>query len=801
MHQPHKTSLTNIVHPDIGNHLSTIPIMKVSSSLLTPIICLTLVATSFAQDDVLDKLSALASKVQVDSVGGAEVVDLEQGIFRYSNSVHIKYEGTEILSDFAEFNRSTGDIKANGNVSIYREGILYSGESAIYNIDSNKIVSDNLKSSVVAQNKELYFQTESLNTQIGENDGSDVIDTSGTLLTTHDYQTPNWHILADELDIYPDDRVVFKDVTFYAKGIPVMWLPYLAQPLDEELGYTFAPGWDSSWGGYLLNQYGTLLGEEKKTLATIHFDLRSERGLAGGIDFKSAKYRENPSLTGLKLYYAYDLSPATSRTSDNDRPGNQIPETNRYRINLQHRIYVSGHDESIAIEDAGTKGAYQKRIFTPRDDSFYLNFDLNILSDGYFYEDFYPGEFRIDPQPDNTVELIKRFNYSEASLLGRFNLNEFFQTDTRLPELALDTVRMPVFGGRVNYEGTSSFGILEEIPAEGIGARSTDLLNSIGYNRLDTYHQFSRAFQLFNFLSVVPRAGVRFTNYSSPSGDTVGFDRLLGHVGLDTSFKVSRDYDSVQSRALGLDGIRHVIQPYLRYSYIEGDDIPVGFRGIDDYVASTRPRPLDPTQFTAIDSLAGWNIARLGVFNRLITKRNTGSLEWLSFNTYFDTFIEDPEFDRDFSNLYQDIAWRPLPWLRLNLDSQFPVFGGDASFTEINSRVTYMPTPSIEISLGHRFLNDHPFLQNSNQVTIDYFQRIRENWGFSVRHRWELDDSTLETQQYSIHRDMTSWTASLGGIVRDNRGVNDYGVLFTLTLKEFPQFNIPISLDPQGAAN
>ena len=775
--------------------------MKVTTALLSPFVCLTFVVSTFAQGDILDTLNTLTSQVQVDSIGGAEVIDLEQGIFRYSDNVHIKYQGTEIISDFAEFNRSTGDIKANGNVSIYREGVLYSGESAIYNIESEKIVSDNLKSSVVAQGKELYFESESLNTQIGEMDNVDVIDTEGTLLTTHDYETPNWHIMADELDIYPDDRIVFKDVTFYAKGIPVMWLPYLAQPLDDELGYTFSPGYDSAWGGYLLNQYGTLIGEEKNMLAIFRLDLRTERGLAGGIDFKTIKHRDNPNLTGLKLYYANDLSPETTRNSNNNRANNQLPNTDRYRINLQHRIYVSGYDETIAVEDAGTNGAYRKRLFTPRDDSFYLNFDLNILSDGYFYEDFYPSEFRIDPQPDNTIELVKRFQYSEASLLGRFDLNEFFQTDTRLPEIALDTVRMPVFGGIANYEGTSSFGILEEIPPQGVGARPTDLNATIGFNRFDTYHQFSRAFQLFGFLSVVPRAGVRFTNYSSPTGNTVGFDRLLGHLGVDTSFKVSRDYDSIQSRAFGLDGIRHVVQPYLRYSFIEGDDIPVGFRGIDDFVASTRPRPLDPTQFTAIDSLASWNIVRLGVFNRFLTKRNGGSLEWLTLNTYFDTFLEDPEFDRDISNLYQDIAWQPLPWLRFNLDSQFPVFGDDASFTEINSRVTYMPVPSSEISLGHRFLDSHPFLQNSNQITIDYFQRIQDNWGFSIRHRWEFDDSTLETQQYSIHRDLTSWTAALGAIVRDNRGVKDYGLLFTMTLKEFPQFNIPVNLDPQGSAN
>ena len=110
--------------------------------------------------------------------------------------------------------------------------------------------------------------------------------------------------------------------------------------------------------------------------------------------------------------------------------------------------------------------------------------------------------------------------------------------------------------------------------------------------------------------------------------------------------------------------------------------------------------------------------------NRLYTKRNGNAYSWLTMNTWFDSFIDDPEFDRDYSNLYNDIYWTPLPWLRLANESQFPAFGGDESFTEVNTRLTWMPMHSLELTLGHRWLADHPFFEDSKP---DRFPRLRKS--------------------------------------------------------------------------
>ncbi len=88
---------------------------------------------------------------------------------------------------------------------------------------------------------------------------------------------------------------------------------------------------------------------------------------------------------------------------------------------------------------------------------------------------------------------------------------------------------------------------------------------------------------------------------------------------------------------------------------------------------------------------------------------------------------------------------------------------------------------------------------DSNLFNSRIYARLSENWGFSMNHIYEATDSTLEYQSYSIHRDLSSWILSVGGLIRQNRGgsgSDDFGVVLTMTLKDFPQVSLPLDLDP-----
>lgn len=696
----------------------------------------------------------------------ADVSDYDSilGIAKASGNVIVKYGNVTIEADQVEFHRSSGKIFARDNVRIFKEGEVIEAEEIIYDTETGEMTTSQLRSAL----EPVFYTSDNIERPEEGVDGPiTLLDSS---FTTHDSANPNYHFQVKKLEVYPDKKLlVMHGAKVYVGNTPVLWFPYYVQPLDSELGYYPTPGWNSAWGGFLLNRYGFMIGEN--VLATAHLDYRSDRGIAGGIEFESEKFEDNPNIGRLNLYYADDQNP---QIAFNGRDRKIPPDSNRYRINLQHRVYFPGSD----------------------DETLYLDFDINKLSDQYFYEDFFPAEFRIDPRPDNIVNLVKIFDQGEISLLGRFQLNDFFQTDTRSPELSIDIIRTPIGDTGFFYDGVTSYGILdEELDDDSI---LDGMVDPSGYNRFRTYHEFLFPTQLGGFLNVVPRGGLGYANYTD--FDIPGlnsFDSTTSHAGVDISFKMSKKSPNIINRDLGVDGILHVVRPYMNYSFVNTGEINGRFLPIDRLTPTTRLRPIDMPLFTSVDDIRDWQIIRTGISNRWLTKRDGQSYEWLSLDNYMEFYIEDPEFDRNISNFFTEVEWRPLPWLSTSTTAQFPLFNDVLAFSEVSNRINFMPNDWFRFGIGDYYLNDHPFFEDSNLFTLDTYTRVSDDWGFSTAHRFEADDQTLEYQQYSIHRDLASWTAGLGGIIRDNRRAeNEYGIIFTLTLKAFPKASLPVDFQP-----
>ena len=90
-----------------------------------------------------------------------------------------------------------------------------------------------------------------------------------------------------------------------------------------------------------------------------------------------------------------------------------------------------------------------------------------------------------------------------------------------------------------------------------------------------------------------------------------------------------------------------------------------------------------------------------------------------------------------------------------------------------------------------------PVLIDSSRFDLQSYTRLNENWGIGMRHVLELDDGTLEHQQYTVHRDLGNWVAGVGLSFRDNRLEKEYGLVFSLTLKDFPSVSLPFEIDAQ----
>jgi hypothetical protein len=438
-------------------------------------------------------------------------------------------------------------------------------------------------------------------------------------------------------------------------------------------------------------------------------------------------------------------------------------------------------------------------------------------------EDFYQNEFRVDPVPDNVVALTKTDPFYTLTAISRFQANSFFEQTERLPEVVLDVKRHALFGGPIFYEGETGLAELRRNFASASG------FQDYGTTRFDSFHQLLYPNTYFGWLSIVPRAGFRGTYYtdSRDLGSTViapslnplipdfllpdptlaapiqnGGDtfRAVANAGVEASFKISREWEEVQSRIFGLDGLRHVIQPFTNFSYVWNNDVdPASILQFDRYEPSTQLRPIDFPQFTSIDSIDHWTIWRLGVRNRLQTRRDDLTVSWLDLETYLDVNFDNP-FDRtQYSNLFNNLRFTPLPWASLVINSQVPAF--DKGFTEVNTSIVLQPIANLQVNLGHRYLKANPFFDNSSLFVVGGYFRVDDNWGVGVQEQYETNTHILEQQRYSIYRDLTSWVASVGAVIRDNDGVKEYGVLLTFTLKAFPKIGFDLSFDPASAGD
>lgn len=700
--------------------------------------------------------------------------------------------GIQLFANKVLLNAKTKIIILDGDVSIYQGPTLHRGKHAEYNYETGELVTQGLASGLGP----ILLESDRFRMVNRHGKKAFIGDKAG--ITTHDVSDPNYWLRSDRTTIYPSDRVIFKNLRLYAGNTPIFWLPYLSQPLNTDLGYHFIPGARTNWGLYLLNRYGIMLGGEVDELtgeregawllSQWHFDLMSRRGVGMGMDLLDTRVRDNDNLTGLKLYYLHDLDPTLKRTSE--PRGNVNP--NRWKFELKHRIDLAKSGE--------------RKTF--------LDFNITALSDRFYLEDFEPGTYRINPNPDNGIGIYHRDSKYLAGLYARLRLNDFYQTDTRLPELFFDQIKGPIFDSRILHEGQTTFGIYDERLADfrRRSLKSTaatlppgpalDEINALlvnrGYTRFNTYHEFSLPLNPGGKIAITPRAGVGYTRYWSLDNGANAFDRTHLSAGVDTSVKFSRTYPNFVNKKWGIDGMLHIFQPYANFSQLSTNELDSSFHGIEELSPSTRPRPLEVGRFTATDSLMDWSIVRLGARNRLLTKRDGDTHDWLVMDTYMDVFMNDPEFDRNFSNLYNDIIWQPLPWMKLNLETQFPITSSDSGFREFTGNVTFMPNDALELTLGYRQLNNHPILQDSNRVSLRAYARISGSWGFGFYQSWELEDSTPEVQQYNIYHDFDSWTASLGLLIRDNRESSDeYGIMLNFTLKEFPRVRLPLSIDSE----
>jgi LPS-assembly protein len=750
--------------------------------------------------------------------------------------VHVK--GDVIFADHIIYDRSTHVMIATGNVRIFTNGKVYRGDSITYNPDTKALTSTSFK----AIDYPRFIQGAQVTTP--DENHYRLVDAS---FTTSNREHPSFHLKAGTIEYRPNDEVVMKNVVVYVGDIPVFYLPLFVQSLnDSRPTYQFEVGDSGRFGYFMYNQYNWVASD--KLRGSAEFDLREKRGYAGGVDVQYFPSLDSDMV--LKTYFAQDnLYSKPDPTIPND-PGrgslanhnvyDGVPSDGRYRIAYQQLLQFGGDFSSIA--------------------------DINAWSDPWVTRDYFPAEYQQENQPPNFVSLNQYNPNFTVTLLASPQVNPFFETISRLPELSVETKQQKIFGLPLEYTSQSSVAYLQRKYAD-----TSDFLNPLDYPynsfthettaydfyhpnaqfdfntaqqnnysayRYDTYHELSYPHQYFNFLTLTPRIGGRVTYYSDSNQDITDTSnnnglsndpirnaklRFAGDVGLSGDFKISRTWTDVQAPNLGINGLRHVVEPYFDSAFAPSPTVtPNQLRGYDNRLYSTRLQPLDWTEYNSIDSIDKQAVVRLGVWNKIQTKRDGVNFDLLTVQTYGDIDLDNnfsaavpygpgtpavaaigtpgtpgyipgkgvipPHGASTFSNLFNDVRFNESK--DLTFQSLSSVAVSDSSYNEIDNNIIWTPDPSTQLVVGDQYLNHSTIFPDSNQFTLQLFYRINEHWQFQAIEQLEATTGRLQYQKYTIYRDLDSWQVALSYSDSLYNGESDHAIFFSLTLKAFPKYSI-----------
>lgn len=638
--------------------------------------------------------AALAAPLQAASLGASKLnfasfkefnADSWQFVGQniVAKGVYIPAGDLEIYADQATINIESRDIEAVGNVQVYRwensGGVVDMAKLARIQNTPNcsvtllgitgdvwgdlsvqvsiSMLTDNIKAQRLVGNLDSgYFQFEDAQFRFktyvcraerGERKPDGIITVKNAEISSCNYlEDDNGHYSIgcteaqftphttefygmETIDTDVGDHTVFLTNGFWkVYGVPVLWLPVFYKPKDESLGlFSIQWGEASDWGYYVMLSKRFDFSEYPYASVKLLGDYYSKRGYGYGA---KADFETDNSRTEIFGYGIWDFDP--NKTDDYDKYRIRVPK-GRYDFRISNVTHI-----------------------TPRLD---FRGALEVISDPYFTRDFFSGRYNRNPQPATYMSLEQQFDHFSASLYVRPKVNSFYTTVQRLPGFRLDAHRQQILNTNFYYQGDLSMDYMKMdwIKFDWDTKRyPNEKLKNYSSFRLDTTHFLYFPLR-FDWLTLVPRAGLKLTAYSNTSKEKVTVEdlntlfqaadpqntrgmllhnyddkgkaklRFAGEIGVEASTKIYNSWQDVRSSFLALDGLRHVIRPYINYTLIPKPNVK------RDHLY----------YFDDIDRIDEQHFIRFGLENRLQTRDGSSIRDYFTMENYWDLHMRKEE--------------------------------------------------------------------------------------------------------------------------------------------------------------
>jgi hypothetical protein len=191
----------------------------------------------------------------------------------------LKYQDIEVKAEYLKINLTTNLLFASDKVLFKQDKTETYCEELSYNWKTKKIILLKLKAELTGEGikGKIYYQGEKM-----ENFPKTVELTEGSF-TTCELEEPHYHIIAKEMIIYPKDKIIARNISWYEGKTKIITLPYFLIFLDHKTQLPILPkiGQNSTEGWFIKTNFNYYIDE--KSYGTLYVDWLEKKGLGIGL--------------------------------------------------------------------------------------------------------------------------------------------------------------------------------------------------------------------------------------------------------------------------------------------------------------------------------------------------------------------------------------------------------------------------------------------------------------------------------------------------------------------------------------
>jgi len=282
-------------------------------------------AVETAEEEELD-ISLIGEYITYEKIEDEDLIIAKDG-------VEFKYQDIEIKTDYLKINLTTNLLFASGEVYFLQDETETKCEELTYNWETKKVILLRLKGELTGEGikGKVYYQGEKM-----ENFPETVEITEGSF-TTCELEEPHYHIAAKEMIIYPKDKIIARNISWYEGKTKIITLPYFLIFLDRKTQQPILPkiGQNSADGWFVKTNFNYYINE--KSYGTFYIDWLEKKGIGTGVEHTlEIGDTNNPGETSFYLYQIKEKDSGEINLTGEAKYGQEFEDNIKTQVTLDY---------------------------------------------------------------------------------------------------------------------------------------------------------------------------------------------------------------------------------------------------------------------------------------------------------------------------------------------------------------------------------------------------------------------------------------------------------------------------------